>query len=169
MLRVKEKVGVLPEVELDNYPSVLSGVARIDVDSSSGTVRVVPSIVVDSCLAPVLRPGDALPAYRPSEIVYDGKRYIFREPLECAVYWDEEDGDFLWVECAYLGLHSTGYTLEVAINRFNEKFGVYYERNRELLGSGGRLGGPLAVQHTRMTEVIMSELPASVAREINIR
>jgi predicted RNase H-like HicB family nuclease len=161
MLRVKEKVGVLPEVELDNYSSVLSGVARIDVDPLSGTVRVVPT-VVESCLGVPLVPGDALPAYCPSEIVYGGKRYVFREPLECAVYWDEEDGDFLWVECAYLGLHSTGYTLEVAIDRFNEKFGLYYERNRELLGGGGRLGGPLAVQHTRMTEVIMAELPVEL-------
>jgi hypothetical protein len=147
MLRVKEKVGVLPEVELDNYPAVLSGVARIDVDSSSGTIRVVPS-VVESCLEPPLVPGD-VPAYRPSEIEFEGKRYILREPLECDVYWDEEVGDFLWIEYAPLGLHSTGYTLSEAIDRFNMKFALdYIHFNRR--GEGGlgtRLGEVLRLMN----------------------
>jgi hypothetical protein len=54
MLRVKEKVGVLPDVELeDYYPSGnTGGVIRvdIDVDSSSGTVnwqcRVISMVLV---------------------------------------------------------------------------------------------------------------------------
>jgi hypothetical protein len=36
---------------------------------------------------PQLMP-NLLPTYRPSEIVYGGKRYILREPLECVVRWD---------------------------------------------------------------------------------
>jgi hypothetical protein len=168
MLRVKERVGVLPGVDTDYYPSGnTSGVVQvdIDVDSSSGTVRVVPTIV-DSCLELPLVPGDALPAYRPSEIVYGGKRYIFREPLECVFHWDDECADCLWIECAALDLFSTGHTVSEAISRFNEKFGVYYECNKELLEAGERLGGPLAMQHRKMTEAIMSELPVVSSEKV---
>jgi hypothetical protein len=159
MIGLKEKVGVLPEVELDNYSSVLSGVARIDVDSSSGTVRVVPT-AVESCLAPPLRPGDALPEYCPTEIEYEGRRYILKEPLDCEVYWDEEDGDFLWIECAELGLHSTGYTMEVAIERFSMKFACEYERNNELSSpsnkSGIRLSAELSEYLRRMNAIVLT-------------
>jgi hypothetical protein len=68
-----------------------------------------------------------LPAYRPSEIEYDGKRYILKEPLECVVRWDDEGGDFLWVEYNPLDLFSTGYTIDVAIDRFSFKFADAYE------------------------------------------
>jgi hypothetical protein len=124
MIGLKEKAGVLPEVELDNYPSVLSGVARIDVDPSSGTVRVVPSVVVDSCLSV---PDGALPEYRPSEIVYGGKRYILKEPLECVVRWDDEGGDFLWVEYNPLDIFGTGDTVDEAIELFSFTFADAYE------------------------------------------
>jgi hypothetical protein len=98
---------------------------------------------------PQLMPSGVLPVYRPSEIVYGGKRYILREPLECEVYWDEEVGDFLWIEYAPLGLHSTGYTLSEAIERFNMKFALdYIHFNRR--GEGGlgtRLGEVLRLMN----------------------
>jgi hypothetical protein len=128
MIGLKEKVGVLPEVELDNYPSVLSGVARIDVDPSSGTVRVVPTVVVDSCLSV---PDDALPAYRPTEIVYGGKRYVFREPLDCEVSWDAEYS-FYWIRYAPFELVATGYSMSEAIEEFSFKLSDTYEWFNEL-------------------------------------
>jgi hypothetical protein len=87
-----------------------------------------------------LVPGDALPAYRPSEIEFEGKRYILREPLECDVYWDEDGENYLWIDCASLDLRSTGRTVEEAIFRFNQKFAWDYERNNELAVPGNKYG-----------------------------
>jgi hypothetical protein len=166
MLRVKEKVGILPEVELDNYPSVLSGVARIDVDPSSGTVRVVPT-AVESCLGVPLVPSDALPAYRPSEIEYGGKRYVFHEPLECDVRWDDEGGDFLWVEYNALDLFAVGDTVEEAVEEFNYRFASDYERFNYLAGLDNTEGIRLGARLERF-RCLMNELVKSVILVINI-
>jgi hypothetical protein len=140
MLRVKERVGVVPGVELDSYPSG-KGVVRIDmdVDSSSGTIRVVPT-VVGSCLEPPLVPGDTLPVYHPREIEFEGKRYILKEPLECDVHWDVEGGDYLWVEYAPLELYGAGYTLSEAVEHFSLRFADRYEFYNEIAIPDNRYG-----------------------------
>jgi hypothetical protein len=154
MVGLKEKAGVLPEVELDNYSSVLSGVARIDVDPSSGTVRVVPTVVVDSCLGV---PDGALPEYRPTEIVYEGRRYILREPLDCEVTWDSEYSCY-WIRCPWLDLRTTGLTLEEAVECLSAEFDYVYERYNELSDpdqvSGLRLGVRLGLIGSRVVSLI---------------
>jgi hypothetical protein len=131
----------------------------IDVDSSSGTVRVVPT-VVGSCLEPPLVFGDALPVYHPREIEFEGKRYILREPLECDVHWDAEGGDFLWVEYAPFEIYAAGPTLSEAVNWFVLKFACNYERYQELSdpgnSSGIRLSARLESIRVRMNACIKS-------------
>jgi hypothetical protein len=167
MLRVKEKVGVLPEVDTGKklmYPSGnTGGVVRvdIDVDSASGTVRVVPSIV-DSCLGV---PGDALPAYRPSEIVYDGKRYVLREPLECDVTFESvDDESFYRIRCESYRLFASGDTFTEAVELFGFKFADAYEYlnavHRDPAGHGVRgLGEGLELIRRGLNGLVVSVTP----------
>jgi hypothetical protein len=76
------------------------------------------------------------------------------------VRWDDEGGDFLWIKCDALGLFSTGYTMEVAIERFSMKFACEYERNNELSSpnnkSGIRLSAESSEYLSRMNALVLT-------------
>jgi hypothetical protein len=164
MLRVKERVGVMPEVEADRknlIPSGKPGVVRIDVDvDSSGTVHVIPSVVtelcrsvVGSCLSPPLVPGGDLPVYHPVEIVHEGRRYVLRAPLECVVTWED---DAYFIRYRPFDLVATDYTLPGAILEFSSKFSFYYEHSNEIALSGvRRLGTRLESIRLQMNELVV--------------
>jgi hypothetical protein len=154
MVGLKEKAGVLPEVELDNYSSVLSGVARIDVDPSSGTVRVVPTIV-DSCLGV---PDGALPAYRPSEIVYECRRYILKEPLDCEVTRGL-DG-FYGISYKPFSIWGSGESMSECVEEFSYQFAHTYARFNELGYS--RLCHVYQDVLRKMNESVLEVVPAGV-------
>jgi hypothetical protein len=169
MIELKEKVGVLPEVvETDNYPSLPSrnagGVVRIDVDSSSGTIRVVPSAVtelcrsvVESCFEPPLV-DDALPEYRPLEIEYESRHYIFREPLECEVSWELES---YFIRYRPFGITVASPVLSAAREEFAFEFAHDYERYNELSCADNKFGLRLGA-HLEGIRRLMNAMVVSV-------
>jgi hypothetical protein len=109
---------------------------------------------------------DLLPAYRPSEIVYGGKRYILREPLECVVRWDDEGGDFLWVEHNPLDIFGTGYTVDEAIDLFGMTLADMYEWTNRVhahMNDPGviRLGERFEWIRCRLNELVVSVKPGN--------
>jgi hypothetical protein len=109
---------------------------------------------------------DLLPAYRPSEIVYGGKRYILREPMECVVRWDDEGGDFLWVEYNPLEIFGTGYTVDEAIDLFGMTFADMYKWTNRVhahMNEPGaiRLGERFEWIRCRLNELVVSVMPVN--------
>jgi hypothetical protein len=140
MLKVKKRVGIMPEVETDNYPDMPHG----------GVVRIGIGFDLSGALPASVQP---LPAYHPREIVYDGKRYILREPLECAVTWED---DAYFIRYRPFDLVATDYTLPGAILEFSSKFGFYYEHSNELALSGvRRLGTRLESIRLQMNALVL--------------
>jgi hypothetical protein len=76
---------------------------------------------------PQLMPSGVLPVYRPSEIVYGGKCYILREPLECAVSWEGDDTYYYAIRYRPFELNAMGLTFSEAVFRFGFKFADKYE------------------------------------------
>jgi hypothetical protein len=82
---------------------------------------------------PQLLPNIGIPTYRPTKITYDGKRYILREPLDCTVTWEEDDGEaYYCVDYDPFELYASGDTIEEAIELFNMKFDDRYQYYNEL-------------------------------------
>jgi hypothetical protein len=83
------------------------------------------------------------------------------------VRWDDEGGDFLWVEYNALDLFAVGDTLEEAVEEFNYRFASDYERFNYLAGPDNTEGIRLGVRLERF-RCLMNELVKSVVPVINI-
>jgi hypothetical protein len=81
--------------------------------------------------------GDALPKYRPSEIEYEGRRYIFREPLECEVSWELEP---YFIRYRPFGITVASPVLSAAIEEFAFEFAHDYERYNEVSCADNKFG-----------------------------
>jgi hypothetical protein len=116
MVAVKEqtkvKTGTVVKIDLDDTGAIrvtTGNMTQIDIDDEDEDDY------------------ETLPTYNPTAIEYDGKRYILKEPLQCTVKWDDDGGNYLWVEYPPFDLYNTGRTVEEAIQRFNEWFADTYE------------------------------------------
>jgi hypothetical protein len=148
-------------VAVKEQTKVMTGtVVKIDLDDA-GAIRVTTGNMTQIDIDDDEEDEEnyeTFPPYQPTAIEYDGKRYILREPLQCTVKWDDEGGDFLWVEYEPFDLYNTGRTIEEAIQRFNEWFAINYERNNELVESGVRLGERLEEIRCLMNQSVLTAI-----------
>jgi hypothetical protein len=144
MVKVKEKIKVKTGT-----------VVKIDVDDK-GMVRVTtgntPWVDLDEEEEDEEN-YEALPTYKPTEIVYEGKRYIFRQPLDCQVTWE---WDAYFIRYQPFGLIATDFTFEGAIKEFNYKFDSDYQWFNELGETG--LGNLLDEARQNMNAQILQIL-----------
>jgi hypothetical protein len=81
-------------VEVKEKTKVKTGtVVKIDLDDT-GAIRVTTGNMTQIDIDDEDEDDyDVLPTYQPTEIVYDGKKYIFREPLACECEFTPDGGD----------------------------------------------------------------------------
>jgi hypothetical protein len=74
-----------------------------------------------------------VPVYRPTEIVCEGKRYIFREPLQCQCEFTPDGGDDTYfIKYKPFGIWGAGETWKQAVDFFSFQFAAQYEHFTEL-------------------------------------
>jgi hypothetical protein len=98
-----------------------------DYDTSASSVTQGASAASASSATRVTQATQGSAIYNPTAIDYDGKRYVLKEPLQCTVKWDDDGGNYLWVEYPPFDLYNTGRTVDEAVQRFNEWFADTYE------------------------------------------
>jgi hypothetical protein len=114
---------------------------------------------------PQLIPNLGLPTYRPTEINYDGKRYMLKEPLMCTVTWEEVEGEaFYSVDYEPFELYASGDTVEEAIDLFAFKFAdtyawlnKIYDHSHEL--GAVRLSEDLEKERQKMNRLVWAIIP----------
>jgi hypothetical protein len=71
---------------------------------------------------------EIVPIYNPKEIVYGGKRYVLREPLQCECEFTPDGGnDTFFIEYHPFLIWGAGRTMEEAIYFFSSQFATVYE------------------------------------------
>jgi hypothetical protein len=70
---------------------------------------------------------EIVPIYNPKEIVYGGKRYVLREPLQCECEFTPDGGnDTFFIRYRPFLIWGAGYTMEEAVDFFNFQFATTY-------------------------------------------
>jgi hypothetical protein len=71
---------------------------------------------------------EIVPIYNPKEIVYGGKKYVLREPLQCECEFTPDGGnDTYCIDYHPFLIWGAGRTWEEAVNFFNAQFATVYE------------------------------------------
>jgi hypothetical protein len=141
--QTKVKTGTVVKIDLDD-----AGMLRV----TTGNMTQIDSDDEDDY--------ETLPTYQPTEIVYGGKKYVLREPLQCKVV---REGTTFGVEYDPLGIWGAGDTMEEAIDFFCYQFADTYEWLNELHDHKGEQGVPGIGENLENVRQLINKLVIHVA------
>jgi hypothetical protein len=127
MVEVKEKIKVKPgtvvKIGLDDKGDIRvskGSTPWVDIDEEDEEDYVEPQ----PC---------SFPVYHPTEIRYDGKRYVLREPLQCQCEFTPNSGEETYIiDYEPFLIWGAGCTWEEAVDFFSCQFASQYELFTEL-------------------------------------
>jgi hypothetical protein len=126
MVEVKDKIKVKPgtvvKIELDDKGDIRvskGSTPWIDIDEEDDE---------DASASSATQVTQATPVYHPTEIRYDGKRYVLREPLQCECeFTPNSGGETYIIDYDPFFIWGAGRTMEEAVDFFNFQFATTYD------------------------------------------